>query len=109
SLIWGAPSYQQGVTGSTTRAVPDVAYNAAINGGTLVALEGSISLFGGTSCGSPQWAGIFALVNQARGLAGKAGMGTPNAALYSVYKSSRYASDFHDVTVGNNTLAGAPL
>jgi subtilase family serine protease len=109
SLFWATPGYQQGVTGLDTRAVPDVAYNAAINGGVLVALEGSIFLFGGTSCGSPQWAGIFALVNEARGQGGKAGIGVPNTALYDIYKSSRYGSDFHDITVGNNTLAGAPL
>ena len=89
--------------------MPDVAYNAAINGGTLVALEGGIFLFGGTSCGVPQWAGIFALVNQARGLGGKTGIGTPNTALYTIYRSARYTSDFHDVTLGNNTLAGQPL
>ena len=41
SLIWPAPSYQAGLTGVSTRAVPDVAYDAAINGGVLVALEGA--------------------------------------------------------------------
>lgn len=109
SLIWDAPSYQDGVTGLSTRAVPDVAYNAAINGGVLVALEGGIFLFGGTSCGSPQWAGIFALVNQARVAGGKPSIGAPNTALYNIYKSARYGSDFHDITAGNNTLVGAPL
>jgi subtilase family serine protease len=109
SLIWAAPSYQQGVTGLSVRGVPDVAYNAAINGGVLVVQGENVFLVGGTSCGSPQWAGIFALVNQARGLSGRAGIGVPNTALYGVYKSARYASDFHDITVGNNTVAGAPL
>jgi subtilase family serine protease len=109
SLFWSAPSYQQGLTGVSTRAVPDVAYNAAINGGVLVAQGGSFWLVGGTSCGSPQWAGIMALTNQARAQAGKAGIGLPNAALYAIYKSKRYKTDFHDITVGNNTLAGAPL
>jgi subtilase family serine protease len=93
----------------TTRGVPDVAYNAAINGGVLVAEGGSFWLIGGTSCGVPQWAGIFALVNQARAQSGKAGIGLPDTALYAIYHSKRYASDFHDITTGNNTLAGAPL
>ena len=109
SLIWPAPSYQTGLTGVSTRAVPDVAYDAAINGGVLVALEGSFGLFGGTSCGSPQWAGIMALVNQARAAEHKAGIGTPNAALYGIYTGPNYHADFHDITVGDNTLAGQPL
>jgi subtilase family serine protease len=110
SLFWGAPTYQQGVTGISTRGVPDVAYNAAINGGVLVVEGPSIFLVGGTSCGAPQWAATFALLNQARGLAGHTGIGQPNTALYGIYKdAAKYASDFHDITVGNNTLAGAPL
>ena len=110
SLYWSAPSYQQGVTGISTRAVPDVAYNAAINGGVLVAQGGFFWLVGGTSCGSPQWAAIMALANQERAQAGKAGIGLPQAALYGIYKNNKqYKNDFHDITVGNNTLAGAPL
>ena len=31
-----APAYQQGVTGNSARTVPDVAYNAAINGGIRI-------------------------------------------------------------------------
>jgi subtilase family serine protease len=109
SLFWSAPSYQRGVTGISTRGVPDVGYNAAINGGVLVVQGPFIELVGGTSCGAPQWAATFALVNQARGLSGKAGIGQPNSALYGIYASRRYKTDFHDVTGGNNTLAGAPL
>ena len=100
SLIWGAPAYQQGVTGVSTRAVPDVAFNAAINGGQLVAVGGHIGIFGGTSLGAPQWAGIVALINQARG--GKPALSFPGA-LYG------HPAGFHDITVGDNTLAGAPL
>jgi subtilase family serine protease len=102
SLIWPTPSYQAGL-GLSTRGVPDVAYNAAINGGVLVAVGGHIGIFGGTSCGAPQWAAIMALVNQARAQNGKPGIGVPNGALYA------HTGDFHDITVGNNTLAGAPL
>jgi subtilase family serine protease len=108
SLIWPTPSYQAGL-GLSSRGVPDVAYNAAVNGGVLVALEGNFFLFGGTSCGSPQWAGIFALADQARAAAHESGIGDPHGALYSIFHSGRYGADFHDVTVGNNTLAGAPL
>ena len=102
SLIWPTPSYQAGL-GLGTRGVPDVAYNAAINGGILVAVGGHIGIFGGTSAGAPQWAGIMALVNQARAQGGKSGIGVPNTMLYA------HSGDFHDITVGNNTLAGAPV
>jgi subtilase family serine protease len=106
SQIFSAPSYQAGLTGFNVRTTPDVGYNAAINGGVLVVQLPNIQLVGGTSCGSPQWAGLFALVNQARGLQGKKPIGAANPALYGIYTSPRYGSDFHDVTVGNNTLAG---
>ena len=104
SLIWPTPSYQAGL-GLTARGVPDVAYNAAINGGFLVAVGGHIGIFGGTSAGAPQWAGIMALVTQARTQNGKPALTalTANAALYA------HAGDFHDITVGNNMLAGSPV
>lgn len=108
SQIFSAPGYQAGITGYDVRTTPDVAYNAAINGGVLVVQGPRIWLVGGTSCGSPQWAGIFALVNEARANAGKGPIGAANPALYAIYKSDRYGVDFHDITLGENTLVGAP-
>src|SRR6266568_3806646 len=113
SLLFGAPSYQAGL-GLSARG-PDVAYNAAVDGGVLVvntSVLGFSVLFivGGTSAGSPQWAGIAALVNEARANASKGPIGgNLNTALYSIYHSARYASDFHDITVGNDQLAGTTL
>ena len=110
SQLFPAPGYQgSSVTGYDVRTTPDVSYNAAGNGGVLVAQGGSFWLVGGTSCGSPQWAGIFALVDQARAKAGLGPIGFANPALYAIYQSPRYGSDFHDITVGDNTLAGAPV
>ena len=110
SVLFGAPSYQNGVTGQATRATPDVSYNAAINGGVLVIQGPYIYLVGGTSAGSPQWAGIFALANQARANAGKGPVGFVNPRLYSIYaNSSSYGTDFHDITTGDNTLDQAPV
>jgi subtilase family serine protease len=98
------------VTGLDVRATPDVAYNAALNGGVLVVQLPFIFLVGGTSAGSPQWAGIFALANEARANLGKGPIGPANPALYQIYgNSSKYAADFHDITVGDNTLDGAPV
>jgi len=111
SLLFGVPSYQAGL-GLSARG-PDVAYNAAIDGGVLVVYGGFGSpvffIVGGTSAGSPQWAGIAALANQARAMAGKGPIGDLNPTLYSIYHSARYATDFHDITVGNDKLVGSSV
>src|SRR3989454_2415854 len=111
SLLFGVPSYQSGL-GLTARG-PDVSYNAAIDGGVLVVYGGLgfpvLFIVGGTSAGSPQWAGITALANPARANIGKGPIGDLNPVLYSIYHSSRYSSDFHDITVGDDKLVGTPV
>ncbi len=111
SLLFGVASYQAGL-GLTARG-PDVAYNAAIDGGVLVVYGGFGSpvffIVGGTSAGSPQWAGIAALANQARANVSKGPIGDLNPTLYSIYHSARYATDFHDITVGNDQLVGSSV
>jgi subtilase family serine protease len=116
SVLFKAPSWQRGVTGYSTRTIPDVAYDAAVNGGVEVIASPYIWLVGGTSVGSPQWAAIFALVNQARASAEHDSIGFANAALYKLgtqgARSDRSAQGdersssavFHDITVGNNAL-----
>lgn len=104
SVIYHEPFYQYGtVHHDFQRGVPDVAYNGAIGHGVLVSflLFGGFYVFGGTSCGSPQWAGIAALADQ------KAGrdLGFINGALYTIgHIPPLYHSDFHDITSGNNTV-----
>ncbi len=71
SLFFPVPSYQDGL-GLSSRTTPDVSYNAAIHGGVLVANSSVFGvpvffIVGGTSAGSPQWAAIIALANQAAG------------------------------------------
>ncbi len=111
SIIFGVPSYQTGL-GLSARG-PDVDYNAAIDGGVLVVYGGLGSpilfIVGGTSAGSPQWAGIIALANQARASLGKGPIGDLNPVLYGIYHSARYAADFHDITVGNDQLVGSSV
>src|SRR2546422_4186473 len=111
SLLFGVPSYQSGL-GLTARG-PDVSYNAAIDGGVLVVYGGFgfpvLFIVGGTSAGSPQWAGIAALANQRRAQLGKGPIGDLNPVLYSILHSARYASDFHDITVGDDTLVGSSV
>jgi subtilase family serine protease len=110
SQIFASPAYQAGVTGYDVRTSPDVAYNAAINGGVLVVQLPYIYLVGGTSPGSAQWAGIFALANEARANVSKGPLGFANPRLYDIYNSAlEYGADFHDITDGDNTLAGAPV
>jgi subtilase family serine protease len=109
SQLFGSPSYQSGL-GYGARATPDVAFNAALNGGVLVIQGPFAYIVGGTSAGTAQWAGIFALVNEARANAGDGPIGFANPALYGIYgDSTEYANDFHDIVSGNNTLAGAPV
>ena len=109
SLLFGVPSYQDGLSLSS-RTTPDVSYNAAINGGVLVAnstVLGAPAFFivGGTSAGSPQWAAIVALANQSASQS----LGFLNPAIYKLAQSAAYANDFHDITVGNNVMAGTSV
>jgi len=106
SVVFAEPPYQQGVIhGGKQRAVPDVAYSAAVEHGVLtyLAIPGiapGFYLFGGTSAGSPQWAALTAIANQNAGTS----LGFLNAGIYRIVEASQaYASSFHDVTVGTNS------
>lgn len=105
SSVYSHPNYQEGFAENSMRGVPDIAYNASVNGGVLVAWsssglkQGPIFIFGGTSAGSPQWAGIIALVDQFVGDR----VGFINPILYEGF-ANQYATFFHDITVGNNAL-----
>jgi len=103
STIYAAPSYQRAL-GAPARLVPDVAYNAGVDGGIIIAWGSSGSgagLFfdlGGTSAGAPAWAALAALADQQAGRR----LGLLNPKLYRLAESKRYASYFHDITVGDN-------
>jgi subtilase family serine protease len=92
------------------RGVPDVAYNAGVVGGVIAAWSGSglganlFFIFGGTSAGSPQWAGIVADLNQAH----RRPLGYLNPRLYQLGGSGALSGLFHDVTTGDNSFAGVP-
>jgi subtilase family serine protease len=116
SLLFPAPAYQAGIgSGSSARTIPDISYNAAISGGVLVflsfpGLESGFYIVGGTSASSPQMAAVVAIANQARVNLGRGSLGFLNNRLYGLAKnSSSYASDFHDITLGNNRLVGTPV
>jgi subtilase family serine protease len=89
------------------RGVADVSYNGGVVGGVITAwAEGpsgpGFYLFGGTSAGSPQWAGIITDLNQIRGRS----MGYLNDRLYLLGGTGLLNSLFHDVKVGDNAFNG---
>jgi subtilase family serine protease len=106
------PSYQAGIDFSasggsyTRRNIPDVAMPAS--GIWVNYFNGLSGAFIGTSCAAPLWAGFTALVNQQAVARGQPTMGFMNNAIYQIGKSLRYASTFHDTTIGNNTWPGSP-
>jgi subtilase family serine protease len=106
STIFSVPSYQSGISGLTGRGIPDVAFDAdPLTGVPIVVSQNGATIIapiGGTSVGSPAWAGIVALANQ---YAGKR-LGYLNPTLYNILASSSYANVFHDITTGNNTVTG---
>ncbi len=123
SHVFSRPSYQDTLPAGSTpigamRGVPDVGLQASSRTGALVYItlppDGLGGLLcapatpcstgwydiGGTSLSCPQWAGLVAIADQING----GGLGLLNPGLYKIGASaSRYASDFYDVTVGNNT------
>jgi subtilase family serine protease len=112
SVLYRRPFYQLGSIPFTRkgRGVPDVSYDAAVLTGVLTYLDidspflpggAGFYLFGGTSAGSPQWAGIVAIADQKA----KRSLGFINATLYlfSLFPKN-YSAMFHDVTSGNNTV-----
>jgi subtilase family serine protease len=112
SSNYSIPIWQQGIDmttnhGSTTmRNVPDVALTA--NNVYIVYNNGHSGIAEGTSCAAPLWAGFTALVNQQAAAGGESAVGFINPAIYEIGRQSTYASNFHDITAGDNTWSGSP-
>ncbi len=116
STIYARPDYQRDLIGRKgMRGVPDVAYNAGVDGGVLTHDGVDLQLlgadptdptlffrFGGTSAGSPQWAGLVALSDQVAGHR----IGLINDQLYRFVRTRSYGMDFHDIVQGTNNFAG---
>src|SRR4029077_10860946 len=129
SHVFSRPSYQNTLPADSTpigamRGVPDIAFQASSRTGALVYLTLPPDGLGGLICGSapcstgwddiggpapscPQWAGLVAIADQ---INGGHGLGLINPALYKLAANpASYASDFYDVTTGNNqTVASIP-
>ncbi|MDQ2993134.1 MAG: S53 family peptidase [Candidatus Eremiobacteraeota bacterium] len=109
SLLFKRPHYQHEASAYKTRTVSDVSYDASVYTAVMVVSSYSDGVpryyfTGGTSSGTPQWAAIIALADQARGRQ----IGYVNPALYRIADKGSYLSVFHDVTVGQNALFSDP-
>lgn len=118
SQYFSEPNYQKDNLPSSVqtqlngfRGLPDISWNADPFTSILVyvgflspASQDGFYSIGGTSEGSPQWAGITADADQQAGHP----LGLLNSALYQLGNSSNYGPSFHDITLGNNSFAGVP-
>ena len=120
STVFSNPPWQTGlgVPNNGARNVPDIALAASPdNDGYMVYTSdcapglrtcpaGALAVFGGTSAGTPSFAGIVALLNQYL-VSTKAqtvpGVGNVNPRLYALAQAGTGA--FHDVTTGNNIVS----
>lgn len=68
----------------------------------------NLTVAGGTSFDAPIFAGLVALINQKEKstTAGNIGQGVVSPILYQI-ASTKYATDFHDITSGNNNCSVA--
>jgi subtilase family serine protease len=109
--IFGLPKSDQTLL-NKHRGIPDLAWNGNPRTSILIYLGLPLATgipagyyrIGGTSEGSPQWAGAIADLNQ---LAGHP-LGFLNNKLYLLGKTGLLYQGFRDITVGNNSLFGVP-
>lgn len=87
------PSWQNGLFSGNHRGVADVAYPGDPSSGALVIVNGQTEQIGGTSLSAPMFAGFWARVIATKG----SNVGFAAPLLYALP-----ASDFHDITSGNN-------
>ena len=109
---YSIPDYQQ-LTGvvtaanhasSTLRNDPDVSAEANFDNPTVS--NGSLETgFGGTSFAAPRWSGFIALINEQSVASNDTTAGFINPSLYAIGTGANYATNFHDVTRGNNGFA----
>jgi subtilase family serine protease len=95
----------------TVRNAPDVALEANGDNFTCgIAYQDGFEIqngcgggWGGTSFAAPRWAGFLALANQQSVASGNSMIGNLAPVIYSLASEpANYASDFHDITSGNN-------
>ncbi len=112
STFWAKPYWQAvaGVPSDGARNVPDLSLSASVyHDAYMFYTGGKLGYVGGTSVGTPVFAGMLVLLNQnllARGLISNPGLGNINPALYSMWQTTPGA--FHDITTGDNQVNPCP-
>ncbi len=105
----------QGISSDGYRAYPDVAFDADPDTG--IAVCDSLSTppglpwgeYGGTSIGSPMWAGLIAITDEARAAKGEPSLDGPTQLLPALYQIDQAdPRAFHDITQGNNGYSAGP-
>jgi subtilase family serine protease len=104
SKVFARPWYQNGVTTSPSRVVPDFALLADIEPGWPVMLGGQMKSIGGTSGSTPFAAATLAILSARERLAGRPRVGFINPWLYQLYK--QHPELFYDVVSGSNDVNG---
>jgi hypothetical protein len=101
------PSYQAGVVPKmyTARTTPDVAFDGDPRTGVQYydsygSPPNPWQTNAGTSLGAPCWAGLIAIADEGRVIAGRNPLSGPTQTLPALY--SLAGTDFNDVTTGNN-------
>jgi hypothetical protein len=107
------PAFQQAVQNTGMRSTPDISFDANPSTGVAVydsyngTSAGPWEQIGGTSESAPAVAGLIAIANQGRMIAGATTLDGPSQTLLALY--SIPSSDYSDVTSGgNDAFAAAP-
>jgi len=100
------PAYQQSVQSTGQRSIPDVSMDASPQSGVPIydsydfGTSSPWTQVGGTSLATPMWAGLIAIADQGRALAGMSSLDGATQTLPRLY--SLPSADFHDITSGFN-------
>ena len=105
SVYFARPSWQvgTGVNTGAMRQVPDVALNGDPDTGYYVYFNGKVEQDGGTSVSTPCWAGLCAMLNQARAAQGLSAISGFNSLVYPLLGTSA----FRDITTGSDGIYSA--
>lgn len=108
SQFQAQPAFQVGIVSqsATRRTIPDVSFDADPSTGVPVydtynnSPASPWSQVGGTSYAAPAWAGLIAIANQGRALAGKAALDGASQTIPTLYQLP--AADYRDILTGSN-------
>jgi subtilase family serine protease len=111
STLVNEPTYQDAIQTTGNRSTPDVSFDADPNTGVSIYFippdntsgQGGWAVVGGTSVGAPAWAGIMAIVNQGRAVAGLPALTGSTQTVPTLYTLP--SSDFNKAPVSTHGSA----